>query len=630
MLLSQHRFPLTVTSPFAPGSLRVQALRGREAVSEPFRYEVELESDDGALDLAGAVGKELAVAVERTGAGPRYVHGVVTRFAQEPAPVRAARYRAELRPRLWLLTLRAGCRIFQGRTVPQILDELFAGHAVRSALQAAYEPRDFCVQYRESDFAFASRLMEDAGIAYYFEHAAGGHTLVLADDAQAFEPCPELPTARLRPAGTGAELDDAVTACTLEHAATTDRVQLDDYNFQTPSAALLASSAGDRDTHVAFDYPGGFDAQAAGERVARRRWEERTADAARLAGTSTCRGFVAGHRFSLAGHGRDDANAAWVLRAVSLRADQDGYANEFEAFPAGTAFRPPRRTPRPVIAGTQTAVVVGRAGEEIWTDDHGRVKVRFHWDHAKCKGEDRAEIKDEDRSCWVRVAQAWAGKGWGAMVLPRVGQEVVVSFLEGDPDRPLVTGCVYNAANITPYALPEKRTRSTFRSSSSPGDAVCSEISFEDSAGAEELYLLAGRDLTVDVANDHAATVHEGNDTLEVKKGKRSVTVAEGDETLTVGKGTRTVTVKGDETHVNGATFTHRTDGAYTLKVTGNLVIEATGSITLTAGTSLTAKGGTALQATAGTTFTAKGGVSAEVSSGGVSTVKGTLVKVNA
>lgn len=614
MPLSQHRLPLTVTSPFASGSLRVRAVHGREAVSEPFRYEVEMESDDGALDLAGAVGKELAVAVERTGAGPRWVHGVVTRFAQEPAPVRAARYRAELRPRLWLLTLRAGCRIFQGRTVPQILDELFAGHAVRSELKAAYEALDFCVQYRESDFAFASRLMEDAGIAYYFEHAAGGHTLVLADDAQAFEPCPELPTARLRLAGTGAELDDAVTACTLEHAATSDRVQLDDYNFQTPSAALLASSAGDRDTHVVFDYPGGFGAQAAGEQVARRRWEERTADAARLAGTSTCRGFVAGHRFTLAGHGRDDANAAWVLRAVSLRADQDGYANEFEAFPAGTAFRPPRQTPRPVIAGTQTAVVVGKAGEEIWTDPHGRVKVHFHWDHADRPG--------EERSCWVRVAQAWAGAGWGAMVLPRMGQEVVVSFLEGDPDRPLVTGCVYNAAQTPPYALPGAQTRSTFRSSSSPGGAAYSEIRFEDAKDAEELYLHAGRDLTVDVTHDRAATVHEGSDTLEVKKGTRSVTVAEGDETLTVDKGARTVTVKGDETHVNGAAFTHRTDGAYTLKVTGNLVIEATGSITLTAGT--------ALKAGAGTTFTATGGVSAEVSSDGVSTVKGTLVQVNA
>jgi type VI secretion system secreted protein VgrG len=614
MPLSQNRLPLTVTSPFATGSLRVGGLRGREAVSEPFLFEVELESDEPALDLAGAVGRELAVAVCRTGAAPRWVHGVVTRFAQAPGPVRTARYRAELRPWLWMLTLRADCRIFQGRTVPQILDELFAGHAVRSALQGAYEPRDYCVQYRETDFDFASRLMEEAGIAYWFEHAEDGHTLVLVDDAQGFEPCPGLATAHLRPGRTGEELDDAVTACTVEHAAAPDRVVLDDYDFLTPDSDLLASSAGEADRWVVFDYPGGYAAQAAGEQVARRRWEAGAAGAARLAGASTCRGFVAGHRFTLAGHPRGDANTAWILRAVEVRADQDGYANDFEAFPATVAFRPPRRTPRPVIAGTQTAVVVGRDGEEIWTDGCGRVKVRFHWDRAKRNG--------EDRSCWVRVAQAWAGKGWGAMVLPRMGQEVVIGFLEGDPDRPLVTGCVYNATHPVPYPLPDGQTRSTFRSSSSPGGAAYSEIRFEDAKDAEELYLHAGRDLTVDVVHDRTSTVQQGNDTLTVRKGNRSVTVAEGGDALTVGKGTRTVEVSGAETHLNHTTFTHTAKGDYVLRVEGNLSISAAGSITLEAGTSL--------HATAGTTFAATGAITAEVSSDGVSTINGTLVKVNA
>ncbi|MFL5540987.1 MAG: type VI secretion system Vgr family protein, partial [Longimicrobiaceae bacterium] len=269
MPLSQNRLPLTVTSPFAAGSLRVGAVRGREAVSEPFLFEVELESDERAIDLAGAVGKELAVAVCRTGAAPRWIHGVVTRFAQAPAPVRTARYRAELRPWLWLLTLRADCRIFQGQTVPQILDVLFAGHPVRSALKAAYDTLEFCVQYRETDFAFASRLMEEAGIAYCFEHGEEGHTLVLVDDAQGFGPCPGLATANLRPGATDRELDDAVTSCTLEHAATPDRVQLDDYSFLAPATDLLASSAGEADGYVVFDYPGGYAAKSAGDGVAR-------------------------------------------------------------------------------------------------------------------------------------------------------------------------------------------------------------------------------------------------------------------------------------------------------------------------------------------------------------------------
>lgn len=647
MVLSQYRLPLVLKSSFEDDILVIRSIQGREAVSEPFVYEVELDSDDAALQLQAPVGKPMTVSVGRTGADPRWINGIVTRFGQTPGVVRTAGYRAELRPWLWLLTLRADCRTFQGRTVPQILETLFKGHAYRSDLTASYDAREFCVQYRETDFAFASRLMEEEGIAYYFEHAQGSHTLVLVDDPEKFAPCPKPATATVRPAGSSEELEDAVTACTLEAAVTTDRVLLEDYNFETPATQLLASSAGDKSAFVVFDYPGGYTLQAAGERLARMRWEARAAGAARLLGQGTCRAFVAGYRFTLAGHERADANADYVLRSVALRADQYAYANEFEAFPAGTAYRPPARTPRPTIPGTQTAVVVGKSGEEIWTDSYGRVKVQFHWD--------RVGKNDENSSCWVRVAQGWAGKGWGAVVLPRIGQEVVVTFLDGDPDRPLVTGCVYNGDHAVPYALPGAQTRSTFHSSSSPGGAAFSEIRFEDKKDEEELYLHAGRDLTVDVVRNRAATVQQGDDTLQVQKGKRTatiaegddeltvskgkraVTVSEGDETLTVGKGKRTVTVKGAETHDNGATFTHKTGGDYVLNVTGNLTIKASGSITLQAGTSLTvqsgtsftAKGGTSLEASAGTTFTAKGGVTTEVSSSGITTVKGTLVKVN-
>ena len=619
--MSQYRHPLTLHSSFGGDDLVVRSVRGSESISEPFVYEVELESGERALKLETAVGKGMSVAVARTGPEPRWIDGVVTRFAQTPGSVRTASYRAELRPWLWLLTLRADCRTFQGKSVPTILETLFKGRAFRSQLTASYDPREFCVQYRETDFAFASRLMEEEGISYFFEHAQGSHTLVLVDDAEKFAPCPGLATARLRPAGTDEELDDAITACTLEHAVSTDRVQLTDYNFQAPATTLLASSAGEQKANVVFDYPGGYTQQSAGERLARLRWEARTVDAARLLGRGTCRGFVAGHRFTLAGHERPDANAAYVLRTVRLSADQDGYANDFQAFPAGTAFRPEPRTPRPVIAGTQTAVVVGKSGEEIWTDSFGRVKVQFHWD--------RAGENDENSSCWVRVAQGWAGKGWGSVVLPRIHQEVVVTFLDGDPDRPLVTGCVYNAAQTPPYALPGAQTRSTFHSSSSPGGAAYNELRFEDAKDSEEIFLHAGRDLTVYVVNSRAATVQKGDDTLKVLKGKRTVTVSEGDESLTVSKGGRTVTVEGAETHKNGAAFTHKTGGDYVLNVTGNLTIKATGSITLESGTGFTAKGGTALQASAGTTFTAKGGISTEVSSGGITTVKGTLVKVN-
>ncbi len=618
------RLPVTVHASFGGDDLVVRSVRGTETVSEPFAYTVELESGNGALPLQSAVGTAMSIGIMRTGAGPRWIHGIVTRFAQTPGTLRTARYRAELRPWLWLLTLRADCRIFQGKsaTVPAILETLFAGQSFKSALKATYAPREFCVQYRETAFDFASRLMEEEGISYFFRHGQDGHTLILVDDPEGFDPCPELATANLRPGATDEELDDAVTACTLEHAVATDRVVLDDYNFQVPATPLLASSAGEQKTNVVFDYPGRYTAKADGERLARLRWEARTAGVPRLLGRGTCRGFVAGHRFTLAGHARADANTAYVLRTLSLRVDQNRYANTFEAFPAGTAFRPEPRTPRPVIAGTQTAVVVGKQGEEIWTDSYGRVKVQFHWD--------RVGVKDENSSCWVRVAQGWAGKGWGSVVLPRVGQEVVVTFLDGDPDRPLVTGCVYNGAQTPPYALPGAQTRSTFHSSSSPGGAAYNEIRFEDKKDVEEVFLHAGRDLTVEVVHNRAATVQTGDDTLAVKKGARTVTLAEGNDTLTVAKGTRSVTVQGDETHTNHAAFTQTTGGDYVLDVTGNLTIKTTGSITLQAGTSLTARGETSLQATAGTTFTASGAISTDVSSNGTTSVTGQLVEVNA
>jgi type VI secretion system secreted protein VgrG len=283
-------------------------------------------------------------------------------------------------------------------------------------------------------------------------------------------------------------------------------------------------------------------------------------------------------------------------------------------------FRPPLRTAKPRIAGSQTALVVGAAGEELWTDAHGRIKVQFHWD--------QRGAKDENSSCWVRVAQAWSGPGWGGFVLPRVGQEVVVSFLEGDPDRPLVTGCVYNGTNAPPYALPDARTRTTLKSSSSPGGDGFNELRFEDKAGEEEVYLHAQKDLTVEVGNARTVTVSEADDTLTVNKGNRSVTVETGNETLTVA-GTREIKVTGAETHTSEADFNHTVGGSLTVEVTGNVTIKASGSLSLEAGTSVSIKAGTALTLEGGTTMTLKGAASGTVDGGGMLTVKGGLVKIN-
>lgn len=606
----QNHFPLVVRSPLGEDRLRLLSLRGEEHLSRPFCFHLELLSDDGALALEKLVGQGLTTALALAGGETRYLHGVVTRFAQEESSVRDTIYRVELRPWLWLLTLERDCRIFQNRSVPQILESLFKELGFtdfRNALKASYPAREYCVQYRESTFDFVSRLMEDEGIFYFFEHEDGKHTLVLADDSDAHPSCPGLSSARFGQTSTGEEMDDVVTRALYEQRVTTQKYALGDYNFEVPATTLRVNMGGAG--RRIFDFPGGFTQQQEGERRARLRLESREAVSRVLRGTSGCRSFIAGYRFTLAGHSRGELNQRYVLRSVSHAATQRDYVNRFRAFPLDLPFRAPQRTRRPVIAGTQTARVVGKTGEEIWTDKYGRVKVQFHWD--------QAGQGDEKSSCWVRVAQGWAGQGWGSFFLPRVGQEVIVTFLEGDPDRPLVTGAVYNGQHVVPYTLPDQQTRSTLKSSTSKGSQGSNEIRFEDKQGSEEFYLHAQKDFKLSVENDRADEVQR-------------------DETHTV-KGKRTVTVTGAETHKNEAKFDHTTGGDYTLKVTGNLVIEATGSVSIKAGTSLkteagtelSQKAGTNLKSEAGVSLTSKGGASQTVESGGVVTVKGSLVKIN-
>ena len=336
-----------------------------------------------------------------------------------------------------------------------------------------------------------------------------------------------------------------------------------------------------------------------------------------LEGDSRCRFFIPGYKMTLAEHPTAALNADYVLESVSHRVEDAVYANRFTAFPAATPYRPQLRSAKPRIAGSQTALVVGKSGEEIYTDKYGRLKVQFHWD--------QDGTKDENSSCWVRVAQTWAGKGWGGWWLPRVGMEVVVSFLDGDPDRPLVSGAVYNGDNALPYTLPADQTKSTIKSDSSKGHGGSNEIRFEDKKDSEEIYVHAQKDQTIVVENTRTATMNKGDEIVTVKKGKREITVEEGDDLHTVKKGnrtykvetgdetytvegTRTLSVTKDETHTDKANFTHEVTKDYTLTVKGNLVIDVTGDITFKAGKSLTAKAGTELTNQAGTALTNKAG----------------------
>ena len=600
----QTALPVHITTPFGANKLLVRSFRGEEAISELFRYDLELYSEDASLDFTQIVGKAVTLQIQLSDGSFQYVNGIVGRFTQAGRDERFTTYLAELRPSLWMLTMSTDCRIFQNKNSLDIVKQVFSGLGFSDfsdKTTASLSAREYCVQYRETAFAFVSRLLEEEGISYYFDHDASKHTMVLVDDSSSWGACPGLTSARYVGAEPKYDSDDMVVDCEIDQAVTAGEFKSDDYNFTIPSTQLLATASGSDTSRSIYEYPGLYTAQSDGETIASRRLATLQTEAKTLRGSSLCRSFHAGCKFTLANHYRSDLNASYVLRRLTVRGTQDDYSNSFEAFPAETTFHPPQITPRPVIAGTQTAAVVGKAGEEIWTDQYGRVVVQFHWD--------QLGTSDEKSSCWVRVAQGWAGNLWGSIFIPRIGQEVVVSFLEGNPDRPLITGCVYNAQQQVPYTLPDNQTRTTLKSSSSKGGSGFNEICLEDKAGSEEIFIQAQKDMTISVLNNESTTV----------------------------TGTRTLNVTGNETHTNKADYTSNISGNFTLKVGGNLTIEASGSISIksgtdftnTAGTSLTNKAGTDMMNDAGTTLTNKASASQTVDGGGMLTVKGGLVKIN-
>jgi type VI secretion system secreted protein VgrG len=598
MAFTQANQYLSISTPLGKDKLLLRSLHGEERISGLFHFFLEMQSEDKSLDFSQVVGKGATIKVELADGTFRYIHGIVGRFVQAGSDARFTTYYAELHPWLWLLTMNVDCRIWQNMTVPDIVTGLFTELGFtdfRNGTTGTYKPLEYCVQYNESAFAFVSRLLEDQGIFYFFEHTDGRHTLVLGDDASAFADCAGAATVDYGTYGDWRQ-QNVVSACTLEEAVIPGKYAVDDFGFETPSTDLMGSSDGqaaDGAKRRIYEYPGGFVKKDAAEGRAKLRMEERELPRKLLKGQSFSPALSAGGKTKLAKHYRDDANAAWVLSHVSHSAGE-AYSNSFEAIPADVPFRPARTTRKPVIPGTQTAIVVGKSGEEIWTDKYGRIKVQFHWDQ---KGKN-----DENSSCWIRVAHGWAGKGWGQIFLPRIGQEVVVSFLEGDPDRPLVTGSVYNAEQTVPYALPGEQTKSTIKSNVSKGGGGWNEIRFEDKKDSEEVYVQAEKDYnrvvknnetvkvgfekkkdgnqTIDVYKNRTITVEEGNQSLQVKKGNRDIKVDTGNETHTVA-GTRDVTVTKAETHTNKDNFDQKVTKNYTLKVDGNLLIEVSGTVTV-------------------------------------------------
>lgn len=620
-----------VATPFGEDVLLLDGFAGREAISEPFRFQLRMRSSNKALDPSAIMGQKVTVTVQRDALPKRYVNGIVARFAHTGADLHYAFYTAELVPRLWLLTLGRDRAIYQNLSALDIVRKVLAAFEVAfesRATDARYPVREYCVQYEESPYQFIARLMEEEGIFYFFTFADGAHTMVLADSPSAHAAPAQGGTLWLAGATDVPSTSEPLHAFGMVQGIGAASHELADYDYlqamtsRATSAAAGASLGGRR-----YLFPGKHKDAADARRKAAIQVAAQHVEAQVGTGESTCFSLAAGNTFKLAGHANPALDVRYVLRAVEHTASADTYANTFTAFPLSVPFRAPLATARPVVAGTHTATVVGSQGEEIWTDAHGRIKVKFHWD--------LSPGADQDSSCWVRVSQASAGQGWGHLFLPRVGQEVVVSYIDGDPDRPLVTGSVYNVRGTLPVALPDMQTQSVMRSRSSKAGSAGNEMRMEDKAGAEELYFHAQRDMTVDVENLLSTTVIGGGESHVIKKGDRALDVQSGNETHKV-KGTRKLEVSGDEKHANGAAFNHDVSGDYKLKVSGNLVIDVTGSITIKSAGAVQVKAGTTLANKAGTelkneamTITQKASVSQSVEGGTMLALKGAVVKAN-
>ncbi|MFL5342349.1 MAG: type VI secretion system tip protein VgrG [Gemmataceae bacterium] len=551
---------LSVKSPLGDNALILTGFRGREELSKPFRFELDLMSPHDVIAARDIVGKDLTWTVFSEDHSPRHFNGKVVRFSAGGAGARGHRsYRAEVAPWLWFLGLSSGCRIFQNKSVPDIVKAIFDEPGFTDYefnLGGTHAKREYCVQYRESSLDFIARLMEEEGMFYFFHHEDGKHTLKVADQASGYEKC-DYDKVEFH----GGLSDGAVGGWQHNYEFVPGKWAATDYDFEKPTTSLLSTTDTLVDlTDIAkgerYDYPGGFLTRDDGESVVKARMEAEEAAHDVVSGASASRHFFPGGKFTLEGHDVDAENQEYALTSVDHTASDPSatggggkgeYSNTFTCIPASVLYRPLQNTPRSVVRGPQTAVVVGKSGEELYVDKYGRIKVQFHWD--------REGANDEKSSCWVRVAQTIAGKNWGTFFHPRIGQEVVVEFLEGDPDRPLVTGCVYNASNMPPYALPDNATMSGFKSNTSKGGDGFNELSFEDKKDSEMIYCHAQKDMKRVVENDdvteikHDQKVTIKNDrTQEVSEGNDKYTISKGDHTFEVSKGKHGVTIQGDST----------------------------------------------------------------------------------
>jgi len=646
--ISQDNRLLQLVTPLAKDFLLLDKFFGQEGLSRLFRFELDLvheEDQHGGMPTViqptQILGQPVGFALVQPDGVTRYFSGMVSQFSQGNTDERFTYYRATVVPSVWLLTQRAQSRIFQQLSVPDILREIFQNFDVVYEIQGTFYPREYCVQYRETDFDFASRLMEEEGIYYYFEHSEQGHRMIMANTPPSHRDCPvknQIPFAFNITSEEG--FISCVSNWLVRHQLQSGKYTLWDHNFQLPHKKLEADevsrfSVGSNDQLEIYDYPGNYANRFDGidkagseqasnlqgifednRRTTEIRMQERDAEYQLNSAWSNCGTLTAGHRFKLFNHPLEANNIDYVLVSIDHEAEQSpnfvsdeendqAYQNSFTCIPFGAGhapYRPPRKTPKPSVRGSQTAIVVGPAGEEIFVDKYGRVKVQFHWD--------REGQGNSSSSCWIRVTQNQAGLRWGSAFWPRIGQEVVVGFLEGDPDRPIIVGSVYNANEMPPYTLPDEKTKTVmFKSLSSKGGGGFNEFRIEDKKGSEQIFINAERNTDIRTKNDRFEfTGHENH--LIVKT----------DQLEQVG-GDKHLQIKGDQNEKVG--------GTVSLTVTQDMQEKVGSNYALQSGTEIHLKAGTNLVVESGATLTLKvGGNFININSGGIF-IKGSMVMIN-
>ncbi|MCM5680914.1 type VI secretion system tip protein VgrG [Schlegelella sp. S2-27] len=598
---------MEISTPLGDDVLLFRSMSANEELGRLFEYRIEVLSERDDVDPDDVLGKNVTVKLELPEGDPRAFDGFVTRFASAGVVGRYHRYLITARPWLWLLTRASDCRIFQQKSVPDIIKEIFDKYPVaafENRLTGSYGPQEYCVQYRETDFNFVSRLMEQEGIYYFFEHEDGKHTLVLADGPSAHTPYDGYASLPFVPHDRGGRLEqEYVAEWSFSREIQPGAYVLDDFDFTKPSTELRVTTKRERQhaeaAHEVYDYPGRYEQSGDGEHYVRTRLEEQQARHELVHAAGNARGVAAGSLLKLTGHTRADQNREYLIVSTHIVLEYTEYEAmessgsrfhcSFGALPSAEVFRSERLTRKPFVQGPQTAIVVGPGGDEIYTDKYGRVKVQFHWD--------RLGAQDENSSCWVRVSQPWAGKNFGMIAIPRIGQEVVVDFLEGDPDRPMITGRVYNAEQMPPWELPGNMTRTGIVTRSSKGGSAsnANELRFEDKKGEEEVFLHAERNLRTtvevdelrDVGNDRTTDIH-GIDRLTVDKSRYEHVKGDFRDLLIdnlslrrIGAGEIEEITDGLQTTIKTGGHQHTvSSGGQTINITGGIEETVTGAVT--------------------------------------------------